>query len=99
MEEKGQLITANSLIGKILLTRSIHTEGIRTALAQAWKTTREVKIENLGNNTFIFNFGLEADKRKVLAGRPWHFDRALIILKEPSGIRNLKKQEFTHAAF
>ena len=56
MEEKGGRIMANSLIGKIPLTRSVHTEGIKTALMQAWKTTKEVKIENLGNNIFIFKF-------------------------------------------
>ena len=89
----------NSLIGKILLTRSVHTEGIKTALVQAWKTTKEVKIENLGNNIFIFKFGLKVDKRKVMARGPWHFDKALIMLKEPSRIGNMRKQEFTHATF
>lgn len=70
MEEKGGRIMANSLIEKILLTRSIHTEGIRIALVHAWKTTKEVKVENMGNDIFIFKFGLEVDKRKVMAGGP-----------------------------
>ena len=30
---------------------------------------------------------------------PWHFDRALIVLKEPNGIRNMRKEKFTHVAF
>lgn len=34
-----------------------------------------------------------------MAGGPWHFDRALIVFKEPSGIRNMKKEEFTHVVF
>ena len=34
-----------------------------------------------------------------MAGGPWHFNRALIVLKEPSGIGNMRKQAFTHAAF
>ncbi|KAL9453545.1 hypothetical protein AB3S75_009200 [Citrus x aurantiifolia] len=90
---------ANSLVGKVLLARSIHTEGIKTALAQAWRTIKEVKVESLGNNIFLFKFGLETDKKKVMAGGPWHFDRSLIVLKEPSGIGNIRKEEFTHAAF
>ena len=60
---------ANSLVGRILLARSIHTEEIKTALAQAWKTIKEVKVETLGNNMFLFKFGLEIDNRKVMAGR------------------------------
>ena len=89
----------NSLVEKILLARSVHTEGIKIALTQVWKTTKEMKIESLGNNIFLFKFGLEADKQKVMAGGPWHFDRVLIVLKEPSGIGNMRKEEFTHAAF
>lgn len=99
MKEKGGHIVANSLVGKILIARSIHTEGIRTALMQAWRTNKEVKIENLGNNVFLFKFGSEGDKRKVMAGGPWHFDRALIVLEEPRGIGNKRKQKFTHATF
>lgn len=56
--------------------------GHQTTLVQAWKTTKEVKIENLGNNIFIFKFGLKVDKQKVMARGPWHFDIALIMLKE-----------------
>lgn len=57
-----------------------------------------MKFENLGNNIFSFKFGLEADKQKVMAGGPWHFDRGLIMLKEPNEIGNMRKQEFTHAS-
>ena len=68
MEEKGGRIMANLLIAKILLTRSIHMKRIWIALVQAWKTAKEVKIENLGNNIFILKYELEADKRKVMVG-------------------------------
>ena len=53
----------------------------------------------MGDNIFIFRFGTEADKRNILAGGPWHFDRALIALVEPSGIGKVTKQSFTHASF
>lgn len=48
---------------------------------------------------FIFKFAFEADKRRVLSGGPWHFERALIVLTEPSGIGEITKQSFTHSAF
>ena len=34
-----------------------------------------------------------------MVGGPWHFNRTLIVLKEPSGIKNIRKEEFTHVAF
>lgn len=34
----------------------------------------DFKVESLGNNIFMFKIHVEADKRRVLAGGPWHFD-------------------------
>ena len=58
-----------------------------------------MKSENLGKNVFLFKFSLEVEKREVIAGGPWHFDRALIVLEEPREIGNIRKQNFTHATF
>lgn len=99
MQGKRGRIIENSLVGKILLAKSVHTDVIKTALTQAWKTTKEVKIESMRNNIFRFKFGLEVDKQKIMAGEPCHFDKALIVLKEPSGIGNMRKEEFTHTRF
>ena len=35
----------------------------------------------------------------MLAGEPWHFNKALIVLIEPVRIGNITKQGFTHASF
>lgn len=58
-------------------------------MQQVWRTGREVKIENPGDNVFMFKFGSNDDKRRILVGGPWHFDRALILLTEPSGIGDM----------
>lgn len=47
----------------------------------------------------MFKFSFEEDKRRIMAGGPWHFNRALIVLKEPSGIGDVIRQAFTHASF
>ena len=64
-----------------------------------WRTSQEVKIEKLGNNVFMFKFGSEVYKRSIMVGGTWHFDRALIVLTEPAGIRDIKKQDFSHVSF
>ncbi|KAL9438498.1 hypothetical protein AB3S75_024216 [Citrus x aurantiifolia] len=68
-------------------------------MQHVWRTMREVKIESLGDNMFMFKFNAEEDKKRIMAGGPWHFNRALIVLKEPSGIRDITQQAFTHASF
>lgn len=48
---------------------------------------------------FIFKFGSNEDIMRILAGGPWHFDRALIVLVEPVGIIDIKMQDFSHVSF
>lgn len=85
MKAKGIKITANCLVEKILLTRGVKLEGLRYAMRQVWRSIKEVKVESMGSNVFLFKFNTEEDKKRVLTGGPWHFDRALIILSEPMG--------------
>lgn len=47
----------------------------------------------------MFKFGSEVDKRSIMVGGPWHFDIALIVLTEPVGIGDVKKQNFSHVSF
>ena len=48
---------------------------------------------------FIFKFGSNEIRMRILAGGPWHFDRALIVLIEPVGIIDIKMQDFSHVSF
>ena len=99
IKEKGEMLAGLCLIGKILLNRGIHIEGLRNAMRQVWKTFKEVKIESLGENFFMFKFGTAEDKKRVFSGGPWHFDNALIVFSEPKGVGDVKKQAFTHTSF
>ncbi|KAL9437563.1 hypothetical protein AB3S75_023434 [Citrus x aurantiifolia] len=49
MRKKGEKLAAHCLIGKILLSREVNTEGLRTAMQQVWKSVREIKVESLGD--------------------------------------------------
>lgn len=99
MKARGEKIVAGCLIGKVIHTRGVSIEGLKAMMQRIWKTSREVKIESLGDNVFMFKFGFEMDKRSVLVGGPWHFDRALIVVKEPAGIGDVNKLNFSQASF
>lgn len=68
-------------------------------MQQAWRTVREVKIESMGDSTFLFKFASEEENKRVFIGGPWYFDRALLVLSEPAGIGDIKNQSFTHTTF
>lgn len=92
----GERKIANSLVGKVLSNKLINRDGFRAAIHQMWRTIRGVQIESLGGNKFIFHFGSTEDRRRVLYGGPWSFDRSLIVLTEPTGIGDISKLRFDH---
>lgn len=99
MKAKGAETVERCLLGNVLITRVVNKEGLRVTMQQVWRIVREVKIENLGDNIFMFKFALEVDKRRVLVGGPWHFDRVLLVPIEPKGIENITTHAFTHTSF
>lgn len=99
MQIKGTKFAANCLVRKVLLTRGINREGLKTAMQQAWRIVREVKIQNIVDNIFLFKFATKEDKKRVLMGGLWHFDRALLVLSEPTGMADIKNQSSTHRSF
>lgn len=76
---RGEQIAACYLVGKIMHQRGVNLEGLRSAMLQIWRTNKEVRIEML-------KFAVEADKKRVMGGGPWHFDGALMVLMKPKGI-------------
>lgn len=70
MKVKGEKLAAHCLIRKILQTRSVLREGLRAAMQQAWRTTKELKVESLGDNIFIVKVASESEKKRILYGGP-----------------------------
>ena len=70
MKLKGEKIIVGCLMGKVLQNREVNLEGLRSARSQMWRTVREVRIEELGDNIFMFKFATEADKKRILTGGP-----------------------------
>lgn len=96
MKDKERKLVVECLLGKVFHLRGVNKEGLKSALQQVWGIVEEVKIESLGTKMFMFKFAFESDKRRVLSRGPWHFERALIVLKEPSDIKEIIKHSFTH---
>lgn len=66
MKSKGEQIVTGCLVGKVLTNKSVNKEGLKIALQQAWQNKREVKVESVGDNVFMFKFETEINKKKVI---------------------------------
>ncbi|KAL5796050.1 hypothetical protein ACOSQ2_000870 [Xanthoceras sorbifolium] len=88
-----------SLIGKLVSNREVNREAFRNTIASIWRTKSEVEVESIGVNLFVFRFGCSWDRKRVLEGGPWSFDKNLLVLKETVGIGRISEIDFSLAPF
>ncbi|KAL5768847.1 hypothetical protein ACOSQ2_015630 [Xanthoceras sorbifolium] len=99
LREAGARKLALCLVGKILTTKLINREAFRAIIPKIWRTTQTFIMENVKENVFVFQFQNQADKRRVLTGGPWSFDKCLIVLEEPLGDGKFLEMGFNNVQF
>jgi hypothetical protein len=75
-----------SLIGKLAGSKMANREALCRVMNMLWKPRKSLKVQEIGENLFIFEFTEERDKARVLGGCPWLFDRHLLLLHEFDGL-------------
>ncbi|KAL5839910.1 hypothetical protein ACOSQ4_012518 [Xanthoceras sorbifolium] len=88
-----------SLVGKLISNRKVNREAFKNTIASIWRVKREVSIESIGVNLFVFRFECPWDRKRVLEGGSWSFDKNLLVLKEAVGIGRVADVNFTLAHF
>ncbi|XP_038688762.1 uncharacterized protein LOC119987929 [Tripterygium wilfordii] len=86
--------TRRGVFGKVVMDRFIATEVVARNMMNVWKTSAPLKFHDLGKNIFAIIFHSEHDKRRVMEGRPWLFDRSLLVLKEMESEVPIKDLQF-----
>ena len=73
------------LVGQIWTERHINPNAFITTMKNVWQPKFDVEIKNMGKNLYVFQFHHWRDKKKVVEGQPWHFDRHVILMDEVKG--------------
>ncbi|OMO70912.1 reverse transcriptase [Corchorus capsularis] len=79
-------ITWFSVLGKLFSKRTPHLEGFRAAMFQAWKPNMGMRVREVGEKSFLFEFEDGVDRDRVLVTQPWKFQRSLLLLTEFDGL-------------
>ncbi|XP_050222915.1 uncharacterized protein LOC126673007 [Mercurialis annua] len=95
----GEQKVANSLIDKVLSTKKVNREGFIGAINFMWRTKAPWTVETVGDNIFVFHFGAQEDRRRVIAGGPWKFQELLIVLEIPEGLGDHSNMKFDKVPF
>jgi hypothetical protein len=87
------------LIGRIWTAKRVNKEAFKVVLTRVWRTVKGVRFKELDDNIWLFEFEEVDDMRRVLDGRPWSFDRQLIVLTEFDGKTPPAQMAFKHSLF
>lgn len=82
---EGNRPMANSqiLVGRWLSKKSLNLKAMSQALMAAWNLRKAFQLRDLDDGRFVAEFLSRRDKEKVVADGPWHYERQLVVLKEP----------------
>jgi hypothetical protein len=96
---EARAIAGKCLVGKVWTDKSINREAFMSLLSTIWRIAGDVKFKDLKNNMWLFEFSDQADKRRVMEGRPWSFDRQILVLNEFDGSTPPSQLAFDHSPF
>ncbi|KAL5762300.1 hypothetical protein ACOSP7_018564 [Xanthoceras sorbifolium] len=99
LQEVGARKLAMSLVGKVLTNKLVNREAFRLIIPRIWRTTQPVEVESLGENIFAFYFKNKLNRKRVLMGGPWSFDRSLLVIEEPKGNGDISRMRFEKSEF
>lgn len=93
--EKGE----RYLVGRIGDEKKVNKEAFKSVLSRIWRTMGFVVFSEVQDNVWVFEFADVEDKKMAMEGRPWSFDRQILVLKEFNGSVPPAQMKFTHSPF
>ncbi|KAK3188887.1 hypothetical protein Dsin_028448 [Dipteronia sinensis] len=99
LRDDGERRLTMRLAGRIKSNRLVNMEAFINLIPKIWRLKYGVDIEVIDGNTFSFTFKDAADHYRVLQGGPLSFDKALLVLEEPTGRGEVRDIMFNRVAF
>lgn len=84
------------LIGKVWTNRNPNPVAFISTMKGIWWVKNRVDIVNIGRNLYQIQFFHWRDKKKILEGQPWHFDKYPLLLEEMDKAVKPSDLEFYH---
>ena len=72
VEEKGTAVISSTLVGKIICSKILNRNIVKSIIAKAWGEPDSLYISKLGLNTYMFNFIEEDIPKNEMDDSPWN---------------------------
>jgi len=73
------------LVGRMGVQKRINKNVFRKLLIHIWRLAGDMFYKEIQDNLWVFEFEDDNDRRRVLEGRPWSYDRTILIIEELEG--------------
>ncbi|TXG69153.1 hypothetical protein EZV62_004088 [Acer yangbiense] len=83
------------IVGKIFSSNRVNRDAFMRVIGKIWQVRKGMDIESVTGNTFSFHFKDAYDLERVLAGGPWSFDNALLVMDRPVGKGTIESLRFS----
>lgn len=80
-EQRADSLSQLSLVGRLISRRALSSQVFHPIIRSGWRFAKEFKIDNVGQNRFLFTFSSLLDKERILKQAPWTFRGSLMVLK------------------
>jgi hypothetical protein len=87
------------LISRLLSEQRVQKEAFQIMMSRLWQTPASETFKEIHDNLWLLEFANESDKRRNKEGRPWLFDRSVLVLKEVDDSTSPFQMDFTKALF
>ena len=84
---------------KFFTHRSSHFEVVARTFRPIWHTRSSFEVTDAQNNVLLIAFDLEIYAEKELQGKPWAFERHLIVLQRYNGLTPAQDIVFNATSF
>ncbi|KAL5759619.1 hypothetical protein ACOSQ2_018457 [Xanthoceras sorbifolium] len=96
LHEMGMQKISLSLVGKIIANREVNKEAFKGTIPKIWRIVKEMGVKSIAVNIYIFRFKCARDRKRILEGGLWCFDKQLIVLQEAEGLGKLSDADFKY---
>ena len=87
------------LAGKFFTRRSLNIEAVEKTFRPLWRTKGGFNVTVGSENILLFAFELEVDAERVIQGKPWAFDRHLVVFEKFDSYAPIHTLGFKSTAF
>ncbi|XP_042983333.1 uncharacterized protein LOC122312736 [Carya illinoinensis] len=83
----------------VMSDREVNRGAIKSTLLRVWQVEGKAIIKDVGRNKFLLECKNVSDKRRIMKGRPWSFDKNLVCMQDCEGFNFIKEILFIKEPF